>query len=100
MTIIKKYSDNKSICHVTFMLPEEISENFEQLSLVGNFSNWDIHKDKFSHKGLNGLLRAEIDLGAGKEYQFSYLSNGEVWFNEPEADAERKLILEIQKIQY
>lgn len=86
MTIIKKYYDNKSICHVTFMLPEEISENFEQASLVGDFNNWDTHKDKFSHKGLNGLLRAEIDLEAGKGYQFRYLGNGETWLNEPEAD--------------
>ena len=86
MAIIKKYSEDKSICHVTFILPKEISENFEQVGLVGDFNHWDIHKDKFSHKGSTGLFSAEYDLEAGREYQFRYLGNGETWLNEPEAD--------------
>lgn len=86
MAIIKKYSNDKSICHITFILPKEISENFEQVNLVGDFNNWDIHKDKFSHKSSDGSFNTEFDLDAGKEYQFRYLGNGETWLNEPEAD--------------
>lgn len=88
MAIIKRYSNDKNICHVTFILPKEISENFQQVSLVGEFNNWDIHKDKFSQRSSNGSYSAEYDLDAGKEYQFRYLGNRETWLNEPEADAE------------
>lgn len=86
MAIIKNYSKDKSICHVTFILPKEISENFDNISLVGDFNDWDIHKDKFTHKGTDGSLKAEYDLSTGKEYQFRYLCNGQIWLNEPEAD--------------
>ncbi|PIP78328.1 MAG: glycoside hydrolase family 13 [Ignavibacteria bacterium CG22_combo_CG10-13_8_21_14_all_37_15] len=88
MAIIKKYSKDRRICHVTFILPKEISENFQQVSLVGEFNNWDIHKDIFSHNSPDGSCSAEYVLDAGKEYQFRYLGNGETWLNEPEADAE------------
>lgn len=86
MAIIKKYSNDKKICHVTFILQKEISNNFEQVNLVGDFNDWDIHKDKFSKKNSDGSLSAVVDLDAGKEYQFRYLGNGETWLNEPEAD--------------
>lgn len=86
MAIIKKYSNDKKICHVTFILPKEISDNFQQVNLVGDFNNWDIHKNKFSHKSSDGSYSAEYDLDAGKEYQFRYLGNEETWLNEPEAD--------------
>ena len=86
MAIIKKYSNDKSICQVTFTIPKEISENFEQVSLVGEFNNWDIHKNKFSRKSSDGSFIIEIDLTAGKEYQFRYLGNEQIWLNEPEAD--------------
>ena len=65
---------------------KEISENFGQISLVGDFNDWDFHKDRFSHKSSNGLFSAEYDLTAGKEYQFRYFCNGKIWLNEPEAD--------------
>lgn len=45
MAIIKKYSNDKKICHVTFILPKAISANFEQVNLVGDFNDWDIQKD-------------------------------------------------------
>jgi hypothetical protein len=90
MAIIKKYSSDKNICHVTFILPKEISENFEQVVLAGDFNDWDIHKDKFSHKNADGLFSAEFNLESGKEYQFRYLCDGQIWLNELEAD--RKLL--------
>jgi 1,4-alpha-glucan branching enzyme len=86
MAILKKYSKDKSICRVTFTIPKEIGDNFEQVSLVGDFNDWDIHKNIFSHKSSDGSFLVDIDLLSGKEYQFRYLANGEIWYNEPEAD--------------
>ena len=86
MAIIKKYSDDKKICHVTFFIPKEISDKFEQVNLVGDFNDWDFHNDKFTRNDSDGLFSIECNLDAGKEYQFRYLGNGEIWFNEPEAN--------------
>ena len=86
MPIIKKYSNDQKICHVTFILPKEIADNYKQVSLVGEFNEWDIKKDTFSHKSPEGSFIAEYDLEAGREYQFRYLCDGHMWINEPEAD--------------
>jgi hypothetical protein len=66
MAIIKKYSNDNQICHVTFILPREIGDNYKQVSLVGDFNDWDIEKDKFSHKNSEGLLTAEYNHEVGK----------------------------------
>jgi len=87
MGIIKKYSEDKSICRVTFTLSKELSDNFDQVSLVGDFNDWDIHRIKFTRNTPEGSFTAEHDLVAGKEYQFRYLGNGHIWLNEPEADS-------------
>ena len=88
MAISKKYSQNKKVCRVTFTLPKEICDYFEEIGVVGDFNNWDPHQNKFSHKNGDGSSSIELVLEAGKEYQFRYLCDGQIWFNEPEADKE------------
>ena len=34
----------------------------------------------------DGSFSATLDLPAGREYQFRYLIDGEVWISDPEAD--------------
>lgn len=86
MAIKKQYSKDKNICQVTFTLSKEILENFNEICVVGDFSNWDPHRYKFSHKHSDGSSSIEVVLEAGKEYQFRYLCDGQTWLNEPEAD--------------
>jgi hypothetical protein len=86
MAIIKKYSHDNKACQVTFTLPKEICENFEGINVVGDFNNWDVHKHKFSQNNADGSSSVEVVLDSGKEYQFKYLCNGQLWLNEPEAD--------------
>lgn len=88
MAIKKEYSRDKKICRVTFILPKEICENFKEISVVGDFNNWEIHHHKFSQKNKDGSASIEIELEAGNEYKFRYLCDGHLWLNEPEADAE------------
>ncbi|PKL88030.1 MAG: glycoside hydrolase family 13 [Ignavibacteriae bacterium HGW-Ignavibacteriae-2] len=87
MAITKKYSDDKKFCHVTFSISKETADKFNQISLVGEFNNWDIHKNKFTIRNTDGSLSVAYNLPAGKEYQFRYLGDGQIWFNEPEADS-------------
>ncbi len=88
MAVRKKYSQDSKVCQITFTLPKEICENFDEVSIVGDFNNWDVHQNKFSTKNPDGSSLVELVLDAGKEYQFRYLCDGEIWLNEPEADGE------------
>ncbi len=87
MAIMKTYSQDKKVCQVTFTLPKEVSENFKEISVVGDFNNWDPNQNKFSLKNPDGSSSVEIALEAGKEYKFRYLCDGQTWINELEADA-------------
>ncbi|HOI28763.1 MAG TPA: isoamylase early set domain-containing protein [Melioribacteraceae bacterium] len=86
MAIEKKYSRDKKLCQVVFTLPAEISLNFDDICVVGDFNDWDSHKNKFTHRMSNGSISAEIVLETGREYCFKYLCNGVIWLNEPAAD--------------
>lgn len=86
MAIIKKYSKDKKVCQVTFTFLKEMCDNFKEISVVGDFNNWDPDKHKFSHKHSNGSSSIELVLVAGKEYQFRYLCDRQIWLNEPGAD--------------
>ncbi|MEW6005240.1 MAG: isoamylase early set domain-containing protein [Stygiobacter sp.] len=88
MAIKKEYSQDKNLCKVTFILPKEINGNFNEISVVGDFNNWDHHQHKFTHKNSDGTASLEITLESQKEYKFRYLCDGQIWLNEPEADAE------------
>ncbi|MCX6173975.1 MAG: isoamylase early set domain-containing protein [Ignavibacteriales bacterium] len=82
MSIKKEYSKDKSTCKVTFTLPKEIAEQFDEIALVGEFNNWDHKANLFTSKNKESIT---IELEAGKEYQFRYCGSG-VWLNEAEAD--------------
>lgn len=86
MAIQKKYSSDKKICSITFILPREISKNFKEISVVGDFNNWDPHKNKMTHTKPDGSASFTINLESGKEYSFKYLCDNEVWLIEPDAD--------------
>jgi 1,4-alpha-glucan branching enzyme len=86
MAIKKEYSKDKKVCQVTFTLPKEISENFEEICIVGDFNNWDPHQHKFSHKNADGSCSIEITLEANNEHKFRYLCDRQTWLNELEAD--------------
>jgi 1,4-alpha-glucan branching enzyme len=86
MAIEKKYSSDKKICHLKFLLPKEINKNFNEISVVGDFNNWDPHKNKMTHTEPDGSISLVLDLESGKEYHFKYLCDNEVWLIEPDAD--------------
>ncbi len=86
MAIEKKYSKDKKICKVTFTIPKETAQNFDTISLVGEFNQWDPKANVFAEVGKDGSFECSLELESGKEYQFRYLADGETWLNEPDAD--------------
>jgi len=69
---------------VTFALPQEEVEN--QVSVVGDFNDWDPAKTKLIKRG-NGTFSASVTLKKGEHYAFRYVVDGGKWLNDEEADA-------------
>jgi len=85
MSLKKKYLKSKPICKVSFSLPKDAVKSAKQVAIVGDFNAWD-KKANFMKKLKNGSFTSTIDLEAGKEYQFRYLIDGELWENDSVAD--------------
>ncbi len=88
MALKKEYSKNGEICKVTFIIPKEVAENFNTISLVGDFNEWNSDANHFVETEKNGDYSVTLELPAGRKYQFRYLADGVHWFNEEEADGE------------
>lgn len=88
MPIKKEYSQNGDECRVTFTLPKNLAENFHSISVVGDFNQWDQHKNQFYKNEADGTCSTIIILESLKTYQFRYLADGIHWFNETDADDE------------
>ncbi|MFD1315854.1 isoamylase early set domain-containing protein [Namhaeicola litoreus] len=85
MSIKKQFLKSKPVCKVSFKLTSEEAKKADKVQILGDFNKW-----KTSTKGMNKLKSGDfsqvIELEAGKEFQFRYLIDGEIWANEPEAD--------------
>jgi 1,4-alpha-glucan branching enzyme len=88
MAIKKRYSKNGEVCKVTFIIPRERANNFNSISLVGDFNEWNPDVHYFTETEKNGDYSVTLELPAGKQYQFRYLADGVQWFNDEEADGE------------
>ncbi len=77
----KKAAASKSTNQVTFSLPKEAVATAKKVTVVGDFNNWDINGGVELKKQKDGSFKTTFELEAGKEYQYRFLLNGEVWAN-------------------
>jgi len=85
MGLKKKYLKTKPVCKVSFEIPKDAVKNANKISLVGDFNSWDSAATPMT-KRKNGTFASTLDLAPGKEYQFRYLIDGELWENDWAAD--------------
>lgn len=85
MAIKKKFLKTKPICKCTFSLPKEAAPDAHQVTLVGDFNNWQT-KSHVLKQLKSGDFKVDIDLETGRRYQFRYLIDGETWANDWHAD--------------
>ena len=85
MSLKKKPLKSKPVCKVTFALTKEQAKNASGVHLVGEFNDWDVAAAPMRRQK-DGSFSAALDLPTGREYQFRYLIDGEVWISDPEAD--------------
>ncbi len=73
------------MCNVTFRLPKEAAQGAKNVTLVGDFNNWNIHANPMK-KLKSGDYTITLDLEKGGQYQFRYLIDEITWENDWNAD--------------
>ncbi|MFN7117223.1 MAG: isoamylase early set domain-containing protein [Saprospiraceae bacterium] len=84
--ITKQFMKAKPVCKATFTLPVELAPEAQNIQILGDFNNWDPSNGIEMKKQKNGFFKATVELESGKEYQFRYLVDGNIWINDQEAD--------------
>jgi 1,4-alpha-glucan branching enzyme len=83
--ISRKYSSDGTQCTVTFWLPGEAAPDAESVAVAGSFNDWG--PDQHPMKRLeNGDFSLELELEAGREYEFRFVIDGVRWENAWNAD--------------
>lgn len=85
MSLKKQYLKTKPVSKVTFRLPKDAAPKAATVVLVGEFNDWDTKATPMTRLR-NGEFKVTVDLPTGKEYQFRYLIDNDVWENDWEAD--------------
>ncbi len=85
MAIERTILKTKPYCKVTFTIPKEQGKDFKTAFLVGDFNLWNTKTHKMKKKRDNSFSIV-LELERGREYQFRYLADEEVWLNDSEAD--------------
>jgi 1,4-alpha-glucan branching enzyme len=82
-TTAKKAATKKveTTTKVTFTLPKQAVQTAKNVAVVGEFNNWDILNGVALKKQKDGSFSTTLELEGGKEYQYRFLINGEVWEN-------------------
>ena len=87
MSLKKKYLKSKPLCKVTFNLAKEIVDGAKKVELVGDFNEWSIDNAESLRKLKDGSFTRTLDLETGRNYQYRFVLDGQVWVNDTEADA-------------
>ncbi|GAB3484194.1 isoamylase early set domain-containing protein [Marinomonas epiphytica] len=83
--IEKKYLKSKPECKTKFALSAALLSKAKQVSVVGDFNNWDATANPM-RKQKSGVYSSTINLAIDKSYQFRYLVDGLIWLNDEAAD--------------
>lgn len=84
-SLTKKYSRSSPVCKVTFRLPREAAPDAQQVSIVGDFNNWNISENRMEQLK-SGDFKLTLDLPCSREYRFRYLIDATRWENDWFAD--------------
>ena len=84
-SLIKQYPEGGAKCSVTFRLPKEAARDAQNVTIAGDFNNWDIYKTQMI-KLNSGDFTVTLDLNCKREYKFKYLIDGKRWENDWYAD--------------
>lgn len=81
----KSYSKTKPVCKVTFTLPLEAANGAKDVRVLGDFNNWS-WENGYKMKAGKNEFSTQVELEAGKKYEFRYLIDNHIWENDWAAD--------------
>ena len=67
---------------ITFTLPASNIIGAAECVLLGEFNDWNLDKGVYLIKQDDGSMTAEVELAAGKDYQYRYLLSNGRWVND------------------
>ncbi len=88
--LTKQYVKSRDICKVTFVLPlDELPEGVDvhDVRVAGDFNEWDTSATPMKLSKKKKAYTATVELEPGSEYEFRYVLNGDIWYNDWAADA-------------
>ena len=86
MSIKKQFLKSKPVCKVTFKLAKNQANMADKVCVAGDFNSWDVNAGELN-KLKDGSFSQSLELESGKSYQFRYVADGNIWFNDEEADS-------------
>lgn len=81
----KEYLPGKTMCKVTFKLPQAATHGAKSVNIAGDFNNWDTRVNPM-RKLKSGTWFLALVLETGRNYQFRYLIDELRWVNDWHAD--------------
>ncbi|MBU1611108.1 MAG: isoamylase early set domain-containing protein [Proteobacteria bacterium] len=85
MPVSKRYLKDKKICKVSFKMSKTVVDGAKKIFLVGEFNQWNT-KNTPMKKLKDGSYSVTVDLEAGRDYQYRYLTDKGDWLNDTKAD--------------
>jgi len=67
---------------ITFTLPAANIIGAAECVLLGEFNNWNLEEGFYLQKQADGSMTTEVELAAGKAYQYRYLLSNGRWVND------------------
>ena len=80
-----KQNLNNGKCKVTFRLPEAAAPDAHNITIVGDFNDWNTVDSPLERLD-NGDFQTTLTLQSGREHRFRYLIDGNRWENDWHAD--------------
>lgn len=86
MSLVKEPLKTKPLSKVKFTIPKETALNHEKAYLVGEFNNWDPKSGEMKKNKRDNSFSITLKLDRGRDYQFRYLLDDNIWINDDSAD--------------
>ena len=67
---------------IRFTLPAANIIGADECVLLGEFNNWNLEEGFYLKKQADGSMTVEVELAAGKDYQYRYLLSNGRWVND------------------
>ena len=67
-------------------MPQEATQGAEEVLLLGEFNEWSPENGVHMKASKKGNFEAVVELNTGRNYEFRYLINNEIWENDWNAD--------------